>query len=470
MIDQNQNDVDIPRRLRDLVELPRESLEIEIKGWLKLSNNHDKANLAHAILALANYGGGYIVIGFEEKNGQWEPSESSPENLELFSQDIINGIVQRYAEPPFHCDVYLVERPSDGFQYPVILIPGDHTVPIRAAKSGPGEKHVQQYTYYTRSPGPSSRPINSAREWDDVIGRCIRNRREELVDNFRELLFGHPSQVDLGGGLDKEGKPPEDLLKQWTDDSLERWKTLISERLENEKPSRFDNGTWWVAYRIIDDFPKPTLSEFLEILRTVKGRESGWPPWWVPTKQGIEPFPYNGSIECCLFEKLSVGGERYSDAAHSDFWRASPSGNMFLVRGYQEDGADAKVRGIEPGTIFDLTLPVWRVGECLLHAERLGQRLAGENSEIEIMINWAGLSNRTLTSWANPHRMMFGTDISHQESITTKSTIKCKSIGANLPEIVQALTTPLYEIFDFFTPPPELYHEELGKMRGRSRG
>lgn len=467
MINDYQDGSDILLRLRDLVDSPRESPNTEVKGWLDLNSNLDKANLAHAILALANYGGGYVLIGFIETNGQWEPSYSRPANLDLFSQDVVNGVVQKYAEPPFHCDVYLIKRPSDQFTYPVIGVPGGHTVPIRAARSGPGQKHVQQYQYYTRSPGPSSSPIASAREWDDVISRCIRNKREELIDNFRELLFGHTSQIEQADLQQEQGGIAKDSFDMWIEESLERWQSLVSERLKGEEPSRFHHGIWWVAYRILDEFSEPSLKELMECLREVKGRESGWPPWLLPRRQGIEPFPYNGSIECCLFEKSTENSDIFQDAAHSDFWKASPSGMMFLVRGYQEDGLHAQERDISPGTIFDLTLPVWRVGECLLHAGRLGQKLVGENSSVEIKIHWEGLSGRKLETWANPHRMLFEGHVSHQNSITTKTKVESGSITSNLPEVVQALTSPLYEIFDFFSPPPEMYHEELGKMRGR---
>ena len=55
------------RRLTDLVENPRETLDVELKDWLDLRGSQEhKAQLAKALLALANHGGGYLLIGFEE--------------------------------------------------------------------------------------------------------------------------------------------------------------------------------------------------------------------------------------------------------------------------------------------------------------------------------------------------------------------------------------------------------------------
>lgn len=46
------------QRWEDLLIDPREEVHREIKSWLDLSDNDEKANLAKAMLALANSGGG----------------------------------------------------------------------------------------------------------------------------------------------------------------------------------------------------------------------------------------------------------------------------------------------------------------------------------------------------------------------------------------------------------------------------
>jgi hypothetical protein len=47
-----------------LVDDPNETLEVEYKDWLDLSNNGVRPDLARHIAALANNGGGSIVFGF----------------------------------------------------------------------------------------------------------------------------------------------------------------------------------------------------------------------------------------------------------------------------------------------------------------------------------------------------------------------------------------------------------------------
>ena len=67
--------------LQPLIIEPREALEYEYKDWLDLTSNEHKATLAKAAIALANHGGGYIVIGFKEQ-GQTLESRSRPEEIQ----------------------------------------------------------------------------------------------------------------------------------------------------------------------------------------------------------------------------------------------------------------------------------------------------------------------------------------------------------------------------------------------------
>jgi predicted HTH transcriptional regulator len=124
-------------RLRDLLVDPREKLNFEVKNWLDLKNSKDdKATLAKAILALANHGGGFIALGLVETASGVTEAEGRPATLDGYGQDLINGIVQNYCDPPFHCDVQSIENPADAI-FPIIVVPGGHRVPVRARGAGP---------------------------------------------------------------------------------------------------------------------------------------------------------------------------------------------------------------------------------------------------------------------------------------------------------------------------------------------
>ena len=64
MLDPKDSERNVEKRLQDLLAYPREDLDKEYKGWLNLRSEDDQADIAQAVLALANYGGGHIILGF----------------------------------------------------------------------------------------------------------------------------------------------------------------------------------------------------------------------------------------------------------------------------------------------------------------------------------------------------------------------------------------------------------------------
>src|SRR5262245_38313947 len=98
-------DFDTPRLL-DLLSNPAEDLSFEIKEGLYLDDNAHKANLAQAIIALANHGGGALLLGYaQQPDGTFVPAEPRPANLSGYTSDIVNGISRSYLNPPVHCEV-----------------------------------------------------------------------------------------------------------------------------------------------------------------------------------------------------------------------------------------------------------------------------------------------------------------------------------------------------------------------------
>lgn len=440
------------RDLSPLILSPRESLAVEYKAWLDPSVDADKANIAQAIMALANYGGGFVVIGFNEAGPELKPAPPRARLAERFTADIVNGIVKSYADPPFHCEVYQVSNPATGLSHPVISVPGQHATPIRSRRDGPSGKHVANNTYYIRRPGPESAPILTAQEWLGLIERCVLARQEALTAAFRGILMGLAGTAV--GELAGPGEQKSELSK-WTAESEERWKELLDEKGASENGELSHSlGYWTIAFQIEGEFTSPSLAQLLDALRRAHGRETGWPPLWVPTGEEIKPHPYNGTLECWIADA--------HDTAHADFWRASPTGLTFLLRGYQEDTEVATA-----GKLFDVNLPIWRVGECVLHATRLAASLGAPDAEISAHIAWHGLRGRQLSVWADrgrraPFRRAYRC---LQHSVFTTFKFSASTAFDLLPEIVGQALAPLYEAFDLFRPTRDLLSGELARMR-----
>lgn len=218
------------------------------------------------------------------------------------------------------------------------------------------------------------------------------NARDDLIENIRAILQGAISP----GVQTPAVETIKDRLEKFIKESMARRQTVIRERRPDGGPEHCPHGGVVFAYAIEADFQPPSLEKLVEIMRLAQGHETGWPSWWVPTKDGITPYPLNGNVECSLIH------ENWNDPGYADFWLVSPRGMAFLWRGYQEDGSDK----FPPGAFLDLTIPIWRVGETLLHASRFVQALIGGPAMIFYRVQWSGLSGRALTSWAEPRRML----------------------------------------------------------------
>jgi hypothetical protein len=197
---------------------------------------------------------------------------------------------------------------------------------------------------------------------------------------------------------------------------------------------------------------------FLERLRAGVIRHSGWPPFWVPTRAEIQPYPYNDSVECWLGPRST-----FQDPEHSDFWRVSRrQGLFFLIRGYQEEEEEGKHR--RPGHLFDLTISTWRLGEVLLYAANMAKQFGMLQAEVVLVAEWTGLRGRELTHLQGTRILSEG-HVAYQDKYDTSLAIQADQISDVLPELVHRALHPLYELFDFFQLPMKLVTEELTRMR-----
>jgi hypothetical protein len=439
---------EIPRQLEALIAYPREDLDRELKGWLDMHDGEQAASLLKAVLALANHGGGFVLIGFSEQLGTWVPDEAQrPTDLKAYDQDRINGLVTNYAEPAFHCEVHHVPHPQTSAVHPVVVVPPGR-VPIRAKRDSPERKQVRLDSYYVRLPGPKSETPRTGADWDRLLRRCTLNDRDALLDDIRRLLGAGPL------ALVPAPLSTIDQIDAWAESSLERWAQLIAQRAVGDV---YKHGTATYAYLIQGTIEKPSQAELIRLLEQAKGPETGWPMWLVLRgDRSGDPHTHQGTVEALL-----AGDTVFNDPSHSDYWRADPDGRFFLLRGFEEDD---ERENRPPGSAFDFLLPVWRCGEALLHASRVAVALDVPDATITFRAGWTGLHGRALRSlW--DRRFMDGSRRAREDSVVSHVEVPADSISPNLAEILQQLLAPLYAVFDFFQMPASVVEEELARFR-----
>ena len=123
-------------------------------------------------------------------------------------------------------------------------------------------------------------------------------------------------------------------------------------------------------------------------------------------------------------------------------------------------------RWVATGTVFDVTLPVWRVGEALLFVSRLAL-LFDQNPNIRLICRYSGLNGRSLTS-VSGRRIFVDGRVSRDDTIELTTQATAMQIDDNLVEILHSLLSSLYERFDFFELSLRLVQEEVeGLRKGR---
>lgn len=177
--------------LQALLQFPNEKLTVEYKSWLDFSGNSGKATLAKAAIALANEGGGVIVLGMREdtqRGGSLE-SQPRPATMQRYSQDELNAAINYYADPKIHCELAFAEHVESKNEHAFVLVPRGMTVPVMSVRHCDGV--IASQRCYVRKPGPKSEEPFTSEKWRGVMERGIVARRESMLDAIRTIVYGH---------------------------------------------------------------------------------------------------------------------------------------------------------------------------------------------------------------------------------------------------------------------------------------
>ncbi len=229
-------------------------------------------------------------------------------------------------------------------------------------------------------------------------------------------------------------------------ESIARWRQLV-DALPPDSPARFPHGHYRVDYHLDGELREVSLTEFEGILRQAEQPHTGWPAFIFLTRPESKPREIDGGMECWLSPSPDKSDRLFRDAAHSDFWRAMLPGRLALMRGYEEDGQDT----FPPGTIFDTTLPVWRLGEVLLHAEKLASLMRARNAPsptVRFRAVYSGLTGRILRPWANPMSdLAFEGRAARSDEATLELAVPAETITDRLADYLFPMIASLFERF-----------------------
>lgn len=325
--------------------------------------------------------------------------------------------------------------------------------------------------------------MTDAIDWSAVVDEVVRRRKEEGLTQRQLAALAGVSTPTVNAFEQGETKLQfervisileavnlfthagrNDDFDGFIRNARRRWEALTSS-LADDHPSRQHFGHSEQSYAISGLERNPSLASLRDILADIPP-SSGWPPFWIPTRSDLAPHRTDGGLECWLGKPDTE--RHFHDTAHSDYWLIDSAGQAYLQRGYQEDGAG----NLEPGTIFDISLPIWRTAEVLFHAAALAETLgASADSTIRYVARYTGLEGRELVSWAKPTlRLLIGERHRARSSeVAIKVETNIQTIRNGIEALLDETLAPLYERFDGYRLPRDLISNEVADLRSYSR-
>ena len=322
--------------ISDLIDNPRENLEVECKAWVNLSDKVQRAKIARHLAALANHGGGYLVFGFSDDLTR---DRRRPPDVGIYSRDAFSDIVRKYLTPRFQCEVTYIAA-DNGDEFPVVRVPGHGTVPIVSKADGPmrkpgGPQGIRSGVYYVRKPGPESAPAVGAEDWNPIVRRCVLNDRDRLLSDFSTLMQHSERRREEG----------PDRLSAWHRRSEERFLELLPRDLADRWPVSVTENRYQLSYLISTDGGELLdVGRVPELLRRInlEVRDTVWTGWSMffpfvgpdlaPRIRAEHRDGSGGDVMEC-----NLTGIADLEFSLPDYWRVAPDGRVTLVRAYRED-------------------------------------------------------------------------------------------------------------------------------------
>lgn len=446
-------------QIQELIQRPQESLAVELKAWLDPSTAKDQAKIVKGALALRNYGGGYLLIGFDDITS--EPLFSSAPNdvKTRFHIDIIQSLISKYASDLFEVSVEFPEYQEQ--EFPVIIVPSGIKTPVVTKSDLPNPSQPSKFlikadTVYVRSLHSNNKPSTTqakGQDWSSLIERCFDNREADIARFIRRHL------KDLKTGIDEITQEPPDRLAEFVLQSEQRYKSVVQERSLDIS----EYGEWEVAFIIdgqVSDYE--ATHKFLDLLHYSNPQYTGWPVWLDTRRFAKEDRPY---VVDGMWEALC--NRSISSFPRIDFMRLDPKGRFFLQRPLEDDLSYND--RVKPLTQLDFLLPITRTAEAIAVGIKFAQAMGcpEDSTRLKFQFKWTRLKNRQLTNWASPNRFFFGGQTAYQDNVAPVVNVPLDSPASTIFQYVDEATKPLFRLFQGYELNIEVIEDITSKLLNR---
>ena len=452
-----------------LVARPSESLSVEIKAWFDPNSQEGELKIVRAALALRNWNGGFLVVGFV--NSTWQPDEANcPIDVRsVFNVDKMQALVTKYASEVFEVGVGFSMR--DGIEYPVIVVPPGFTAPVVVKrdlkKVGTNEDILKVNDFFVRTLNANGTPSTAKAGPLDlrmVMDLCFENR----VADVGRFLRRHLTGTNVGELLAAIQQIPVTSAAQQrsladrafallNDGERSRKQAIERRGADKEEAAIIALGSWSVALVLEPEHPDANCDRaFLNTIAAANPNYTGWPVW-LDSSSFTDESSRPKWVEK-TWQSLIISRQSWSD--HIDFIRLDPRGEFYLWRILQDDLNPDRV---QPRKVLDPILVTMRVSEAIavgiVEARALGWR---EDAKLGFAFRWTGIDGRRLSPWANPLVSIGAIDEAHESAVQSFVEVPADTPLSAIAPYVGKATLELFLTFGGYSF-PEAATEEWAK-------
>ena len=339
-----------------------------------------RAALTVDIAAMANTsGGGTLIVGVRKVDGTWTPEGVSAEQLTSFDKTPVTQFVKNLLDPLPRFEIATVEL--NGKQLIALKIVEFEDVPIVVKKTIQHETRLlaKEGALLIRSEAAESRPIQSADELRQLLGRALSRKSENLLADIRAVVTGSgPGQLD---------KTPVELFEE----QVPSWPGEVA-----AFDKRFEAYARWEVRVLLLPLASPLEVKLLpDVLRKAQVSFRGW------------NFPHIDGRTGPLFG-LGYVEMRTDWEEHQELARVSERGSFGFTRVIW---TDLKQRGGgfdypgPPERILDAIGILWSLTEFFRFTLNLAEGFKSEGAWLSVRLK--SIRGRGLGSF-DPSRMWYG--------------------------------------------------------------
>ena len=426
---------------RALLTLPGERQSVDYKAAVRFDSNTDFGlKLIRHVIGMANTGGGWIVIGYQDEVLQPDPA-LSPEIAATYDTTMLTQAVDRCTDgnQPIRLAVFMETHPQSQTIYPVVEVESFERMPFvcRSTISAVDSSNeiLRTGRVYIRRPGGATSEVQTLADWEELIRQCVSQRRDEFLTEFADLY----RRMSAGNAT-----PPKDVRAALEDWAVEKRNSLVASGAVTPGAGYLES-----AQMLLES---PAIGWNLHDLRTAaNSTKRHYQDLFSPQKDGIE---------------IHING--FSGLA-TEYWHLSRHGQCYTFESFREDHGTPSFFSStgHPSKSLWVDLAVHRIGDILLDSVAQYKALnIPPNAPYVISMIHAGLKGRTVYASSPRYQYYIANRHTSLEDLhECQREVTQDIVNSQLVELTHSIASELFALFNFASVSKELVAHLLQELQ-----